>query len=770
MKKYLLYSSGILCGTYEFDGKRIFASQRDFETARMSGRHELTEEEENLILGLTKLKLSEIFSGMEAYAAAAASGKERLELPTGEVYEKGSGDELLSRMYMQRNKRFPWNLIVDDGRLVGFLCPCREVISILIEEGYEDLTILREWKKAYGTEEIHPVCFGGTFDVPMRDGVHLSTAVWLPGRTDAADACGAAEGAGEADMPCGAAGETGEANVPCGAAGETGEADVPRGEEKPAAFPAILVRTPYGKETGHEAYYKYIQRGYAVVIQDVRGRNLSEGEWMPNCHEVEDGDDTLNWIASQEWSDGSVGMIGGSYLGYVQWAAAASGNPHLKALVSIVCAGSAFCDLPRRGGSFVSGMMAWAFAVSQKTMKPELMVRDDWDEVLSIRPLNELPKKALGYDIPFLTEWLEHMDEDELWKKSDWQARSVGAQIPALIMSGWFDDDGMGTTQALELTRDYPAGMRKVILGPWQHSGNTCYDLHAMSFGTNAIRLDLDLMYLQWMDRWLKKKDNGIDQTAPVEYYTTGENRWKQAAAWPVPETEERFFCLTSGGHANTSGGDGKLLLETTDFAVKGNGVSPAGDEGPAAEYDHFLYDPEDPAIHIVDMSENEIEVPEDYTEEEKRQDILCYTSEPLKEDIIITGDAVVTLYVGSDAPDTDFVVRLLEVGENGRSVKLADGILSARYRNGFARSEFMEEGQVYKLSIRTTKISNCFKAGRRIRVTVTSSAKNFIFPNSNTKEGFNSPVTRVADNRIYHTAAYPSGILVRTEKKSGCV
>ena len=130
--------------------------------------------------------------------------------------------------------------------------------------------------------------------------------------------------------------------------------------------PAVLVRTPYGKEDELDNYMRYAYRGYAVVLQDVRGRNKSGGAWIPNHFETEDGDDTLNWIAAQNWCDGSVGMVGGSYLGYVQWAAAASRNPHLKALISVVCAGSAFHDLPRKGGSLVSGMLAWAFSVSQQ--------------------------------------------------------------------------------------------------------------------------------------------------------------------------------------------------------------------------------------------------------------------------------------------------------------------------------------------------------------------------------------------------------------------
>lgn len=139
--------------------------------------------------------------------------------------------------------------------------------------------------------------------------------------------------------------------------------------------PTVLVRTPYGKTIGTAAYYRFVQRGYAVVIQDVRGREDSEGEWLPMYYEVEDGDDTLNWIAGQPWSDGGVSMTGGSYLGYVQWAAAASGNPHLKAMLSNVCAGSPFVDVPRRGGCFNSGMLAW-YSSSPDSMP----TRSSWRE------------------------------------------------------------------------------------------------------------------------------------------------------------------------------------------------------------------------------------------------------------------------------------------------------------------------------------------------------------------------------------------------------
>ena len=272
--------------------------------------------------------------------------------------------------------------------------------------------------------------------------------------------------------------------------------------------------------------------------------------------------------------------------------------------------------------------------------------------------------------------------------------------------------------------------------------------MHGVSFGSKALRFDLDLLYFRWFERYLKGVENGVEKEAPVEYYTLGEERWKTAENWPVPQTVEKSLYLTSGGHANTSSGDGRLTWQ----APEGEGS------------DTYRYDPQDPATHIVDMSENELEVPEDYTQEEKRQDILCYTTEPLPQDLTVTGDMAADLFISSTAPDTDFMVRVTDVDETGRSIKLADGVLSARYRNGFEKAEFLEQGQIARLKIRTTKLSNCFRKGHRIRVTVTSGAENFVFPNSNTREGYNSQTTVVAENTLHHGGAHPSRLTLRVE------
>ena len=685
MSDWSYYISGILYGTFEETENRIFYRWLDPLVSGFSDSSELDEEKNKTLLTWANFDVRKALCRVAEYERAFTGQPSSVTTDFGDSYSLRE-----SNLYAQRNKIFPTDLLFKDGKLAAFVCPARESCVILVRSGFENDTLLAHWREYTAGETLRSVRFAGKFSVMTRDKISLATDVYLP------------EGVNE-------------------------------------KLPAILVRTPYNRREKNHMYYRYVQRGYAVVIQDVRGRDESEGEFVPMYHEIEDGDDTLNWIAAQGWSNGKVGTIGGSYLGYVQWAMAASGNPHLAAMVSIVTAGSAFVDIPRRGGLFNSGMLPWAFMMSERTYNRDLMARDDWDELLEIRPLKDIALKALGKGVPFIDNWLAHNDNDDFWQKIDWFRQSGGRRIPALIMSGWFDDNGMGTTQALDLTRNYPAGTRKAILGPWNHSANSRYDIHGIPMGEQALRYDLDLVFLKWFDFHLRGMENGIDKAPPVEYFTLAENRWKAAESWPPSFCEPYALYLGKGG----------ALLEDP----KEDGE------------DSYLYDPRDPAIHVIDMKENELEVPEDYTEEEKRADVLCYTTPPLPAGITVTGDINAELYISSDAVDTDFIIRLTEVDENGRSVKYADGMLGAKYRESFETSSYLEKGTVYKLAIRTTKISKLFKAGNRIRFTVTSSAKNFSFPNSNTEEGYNGIKNVVARNTVHYGAQYPSRIILPVEK-----
>lgn len=699
MIRWNYYYSGILYSKIEERAAGLFIQQLDFQTGEWKDEVSFTEEENQLFRTLCKRDILGFLQKKPQYEALLKDEPVGFVTEDGEEYTNRRGES-----YFQRHKKFPKDLFYENGEIYAVVMCARDYTAVLVKEGYEHRTILNEWEQICD-EKVYPVGFHGTFMVPTRDGeALLATDVYLP-----------------------------------------------MGLEK---VPAVLVRTPYGKGEDVEMYFRFVQRGYAMVIQDTRGREDSTGEWLPNYYEVEDGDDTLTWIAEQEWSDGNVGMTGGSYLGYVQWAAAASGNPHLKAMLSNVTAGSAFGDMPRRGGCFDSGMMAWAFMMTEQRMRPDLMEQDNWDEILDIRPLNKITEKALGHEVPFLTKWLEHKDMDDLWKMSDWKARYQGGPVPALIMSGWFDDNGMGTTEALDLVRAWPAGTWKTILGPWKHSGNADYDIHGVYMGEDALRYDMDIVCMKWLEHFLKGKENGIEKTPAVEYYTVGDNKWKQASQWP-PEDVKEVRLYFGGTEDDIACGNGEVcgagLLTAENFGGCGT--------------DTYVYDPCNPATHIIDMSENEISVPEDYTQEEKRQDVLSYSTPIFGEPVTITGDAEVVLYISCDCPDTDFMVRITDVDEYGKSVKLADGVLGAKYRNGFEEPEYLEPGEVYELKIRTTKISNTFRNGHKMRVTVTSSAKNFIFPNSNTKDGFDSEIAQKATISVHRDEKNCSYIKFYAEK-----
>ncbi|AKU26711.1 CocE/NonD family hydrolase [Anoxybacillus geothermalis] len=688
MEKYKLYRSGIHDATISFKGNDVEYKERNIMTNQWLEPVRLKEEKAKELENYYHINPLSIAQRFHEFRELFQQDTQKVVTSWGATYQKQ--DE---NTWVERQKKFPLDVVMVNGEPVAFISISRENCSVFVKEGFEEYTPVKLWDRNDISKAEYGVCFHGTFMVEMRDKIKLATDVWLP-----------------------------------------------RGIEGPV--PVILVRTPYGKSMYSGFYTNFIQRGYGIVIQDTRGRQDSEGEWIPMAYEMEDGDDTLNWIAEQPWCDGNIGMIGASYGGFVQWAAAASGNPHLKAMVSIVTAGSPFVDIPRKGGAFVSGILAWAFAMVEKEFKPENMIRDDWDEVVKFRPIKDIPKHALGKDVAFWDKWMSHPTYDEFWRQSDWYQYKENIQAPAMIVSGWYDDNGMGTTEALEVVAAYPSENKKVILGPWMHNANTTRDIQGIALGNNAIRYDLDLYYQLWFDRKLKGIDNKIDAGPVVEYYVNGDNTWKTAQQWPPENSYWKEMYISSNGNAVSSDGDGKLSFE----------------EAIQDGYDEFIYDPENPAPHLIDLSENEIGVPANYKDVEKRDDMLVYTSDPLDKPVTIAGDIYVKLYASSSARDTDWIVRLTDVDPDGNSIKLAEGVLRARFRDGYDKEMLLEPGKVYEYNIRTSKIANTFQKGHRIRLTVTSSADSFIFPNSNTG---NDPATDVesvtATQRIYHGKTYKS-------------
>ncbi|PIE55255.1 MAG: hydrolase [Dethiosulfovibrio peptidovorans] len=677
---FVLYKYGIPWAEIELENRELLSRRRDIHTGRWSEPCPFREDDA-VFSEFPIRKLARHLGDLEAFPW---EGRAEAKLGYGALFHRYceicDGKDS-STIWVERRAKNPVDIVLFSGKLIGFVTMRRDGCLMLIEKGRERLTPLKAYRDEALSPANHDVKCAGTLQVPMRDGVKLASELYLP-------------------------------------------SGLRQGER----VPTILLRTPYGRIASAEPELRFVFRGYALVAQDCRGRGDSEGEWVPNIHECEDGSDTLDWIAEQEWSDGQVGMIGGSYGGYVQWAAAASGNPHLKAIVSLVTSGSPFIDNPRKGGALMSGILAWCMLVSEKISNPEAMMRTDWEEVITHRPVKEIPEKVLGRSIPFWDEWLRHSDNDAFWQKADWTLHNHRIDVPSLIVSGWFDDDGQGSSQAWDMMKKQGGSVCRMILGPWYHKANTTRDIHNVPFGDNAILYDMDIIYLRWFDHYLKEIWNGIDREAAVRYYLVGDNVWKEADTWPPERTRLVPLYFREKG--------------SLSFDVPGKGEKP----------DRYTFDPNDPAPHVIDISENELNVPENYSEVEKRSDILLYTTETLEEDIAIAGDLYATLHAASSGKDTDWIVRVTDVDTQGNSIRIAGGILRARYRNGFDKAEFISPGKAEKYMLRLTRVGHVFKRGHKIRVQVTSGAKNLAFPNCNTGEDPAFAVKFVtAEQTIYH-------------------
>ena len=531
------------------------------------------------------------------------------------------GQKTKAWIWAMQGSGLPVDIVECNGSIIGFIMTARDRCNILVKPGFEDLTPLKLWNNPIISKDIHNVKSMGTYHVITRDGARLATEVWLPWPLD--DSKG---------------------------------------------YPTVLIRTPYGRFSNVELWHRFVRRGYALVIQDVRGRDDSDGEWVPYKYDREDGDDTLNWIAHQPWSDGNVGMTGASYLGNVQWSAAASGNPHLKVLVSMVTSGPSFIDIERRGGIYSSGGMAWAFMMADKKSNMDALKRDDWDEVAAIRPIKDIPQRALGRNIHFWDENMKHPDNDEFWQNVDWSLDSDKINVPSIIISGWYDDNGMGSTAAWEMNERNNRQNQKLIFGPWFHQFNSTREIHGVAFGNTAIRYDLDVLCLRWFDRFLKNIMNDVEKEPAVQYYMVGANEWKKDNKWPPEPAIYKNLYIHSSGNARTSIGNGMLTM-----------TSPVDEP-----FDTYVFNPEDPAPFLIDVSENEMNVPGNYREVDERDDVLVYTSSPLEDDVAIAGNIFAEIYAASSARDTDWVVRLEDVDEMGDSIRLTDGILRARYRKAF--------------------------------------------------------------------------------------
>jgi hypothetical protein len=507
-----------------------------------------------------------------------------------------------------------------------------------------------------------------------------------------------------------------------------------------ARVPAILIRTPYGKGVDLVPNYQaFVDHGYAVVIEDVRGRYESEGEFEQLHHEPEDGDATLNWIAQQPWSNGKVGMVGGSYLGIVQWKAALRNNPHLKAIFPVVSGDDDYRDrYYSRGGALKLGhRLEW---MAENLRVPGY--HPDFNRFIWHLPLRTADVWATGQESQAYQEAIQHPAYDSFWRAISTREHLAQIRIPVFAVGGWYDNYAQSDLDAFAALRK-TSGLNHILIGPWPH--NMSYKFDGVDFGPESS-VPVRRLQLQWFDQWLMGKDTEAASSAPVKVFLMGANQWLEDREWPPQEARATVYYLDSNGHANSAVGDGRLR----------GGLSAQETE------DSYTYDPAKPVPTRGGAVCCNPRVfpwgPLDQHAVEERPDVLVYSTRTLRSEVAVAGPVRVVLFVATSARDTDFTAKLVDVFPDGTARILTDGILRLRYRKSLERAELAQPGEVYEVSIDAGETANVFQRGHRIRLEIASSNFPKYDRNPNTGGSIAEETHFLSANQtVYHGGARAS-------------
>ena len=546
--------------------------------------------------------------------------------------------------------------------------------------------------------------------------------------------------------------------------GVTLRADIyrPVGE---GSFPVLLQRTPYNKDNAAEFGRKAVARGFMVVVQDVRGRFTSDGEWYTFKHESEDGYDAIEWAAALPHSNGKVGMFGGSYVGATQMLAAISHPPHLAGICPVVTASNYHENWTYQGGAFEQWFdESWTSGLALDTLN---RLFKDGDNALlgdKVLPLTKFPvtNAKLAADPAALTQqvasyfvdWANHPTYDNYWKQWSIEENVQNIQVPALTIAAWYDLFQDGSLRNYLGIKEHGGSeaARKgqkllIVVGGHAGSGRT---IGTVDFGVAAAEFDENDTTLDWYDYLFQGKQNQFASADPVRIFVMGENKWRDEPAWPLERARETRYFLHSDGKANSSAGDG--------------GLSTLTPESEAA--DKFVYDPANPAPTVGGpLCCDGVHLPAgplDQKDVESRPDVLVYSTPPLDEDLEVTGPVTLDLYAKSSAVDTDFTGKLVDVWPSGYAQNLTEGILRARYRESTETAKPLVSGAVVHLKVDLWSTSNVFLKGHRIRLEVSSSNFPRFDRNLNTgKDAASDSVFVKATNSVLHDAAHPSALML---------
>jgi putative CocE/NonD family hydrolase len=517
-------------------------------------------------------------------------------------------------------------------------------------------------------------------------------------------------------------------------------ADLVLPAERPA--PAVVQRTPYGRGDARatERADGFAKAGYCAVWVDVRGRGDSDGMFEPYRNDALDGVEVIAWVAAQDWCDGSVATYGGSYPGRIQWLTALHRPPALKAMIVLVTPSDPFVENP----TGVPGPMhIWWYRLTDGRVlqHPDPV---DWWEVYRHRPLMELDEAA-GFHSSLWREECRHQTLDEWWEPLRYQHRIAEVDVPVLHISGWYDDEEIGTPANFAAMVAAGKPGQRLLMGPWGHQVNDGRRLGDFDFGAHSV-VDLEAVMAGFLDEMVRGRAPA-KPPAPVRAFLMGADEWLDLPAWPPPDSRERALYLDSGGRANSRFGDGRLV----------DSPPPAGSPS-----DQWLHDPDRPVPFITPASSNQIGGPDDYSGVETRGDVLVYTSEPLEQALDVIGPVRLVAHIATSAADTDLHARLLDVYPGGFAQRLCDGVVRLRYREGHERQLPAEPGAVYEVEVVMWDTAQRFAPGHRIRLEIASSA----YPAFATNLGTGADETLaiegvIVENVLYHDAARASRLLL---------
>ena len=488
-----------------------------------------------------------------------------------------------------------------------------------------------------------------------------------------------------------------------------------------AQLPALLERTPYSKNPGDAdaIFHRLASQGFVVVVQDTRGRYMSDGVARPH-DEGEDGYDTIEWVAKLPFVNGRVGTFGGSYSATTQLLAAPLRPPHLVAMFPSSSYNSRY-DMVFQGGAFyLADGLSWNLGQGADVRRRERQPTADRDGAIGLTaaerqslanewlwhvPLNTIDALEVRRVSPGYFEMLAHPSYDRFWQTFDVEARHAEFDVPAFHITGWYDTLLNGTIRNFVGLREHARSPRsrsgqRLLIGPWTHARPTVQSTRIgdVGFGPDA-GVDSEALMVDWFRYWLKDAPTGVLSRAPVRIFVMGANVWRDEEAWPLARAVPTSFYLHSDGGANTLDGDGRLS-ETKPTEQRP---------------DRFTYDPAQPVP--TGQRGGYSRTPADQRDVERRRDVLVYTSAVLTSAIEVTGPIEMRLWAASSAPDTDFTAKLVDVLPDGTARMLTDGILRARYRRGKTAPALLTPGRAEEMTIDLGATSNVFAAGHRIRL-----------------------------------------------------